>query len=448
MESPTGPGILSEAEQRAVMSKITWRLVPLLFVCYIVAYIDRINVGFAKSHLEPILGVDPKIFGFGSGLFFIGYFLFEVPSNLALNKFGARVWIARIMVVWGLVSMCFMFLTGPTMFYILRFLLGAAEAGFFPGILLYFTYWYPEKDRGKTIALFALGGVAAGAIGSPVSGALLELDGMGGLAGWKWLFLLESIPAVILGVVVLLILPNGPADAKWLTEREKGWLRRRLDEDVAKAGSAPPQRLGEVFTSGRVWLLCLMYFLLNVAGYGYEFWSPTIIRQFGEQFELAAKSDRNDLLVGFINAIPYVAAGVAMTLVGRSSDRSGERRMHVALSAVVAAAGFGLAAMASNPWMALGGLVLALAGLKSTLGPFWVMGTTSLRGSIAAAGGIAFINSVGNLGGYAGPHLVGAIKSARPDGSNVAALLVLGGALVAMGVLAMFLPARRAEKLG
>lgn len=447
MESPAGHGTLSEADQRAVMSKITRRLVPLLFVCYIIAYIDRINVGFAKSHLEPIIGTDPKIFGFGSGLFFIGYFLFEVPSNLALNKFGARIWIARIMIVWGLVSMCFMFLTGPTMFYILRFLLGAAEAGFFPGILLYFTYWYPEKDRAKTIALFALGGVAAGVIGSPVSGALLELHGLAGMAGWRWLFLLESIPAILLGLVVLRVLPNGPADAKWLTEREKGWLRGRLAEDVAKAGSAPPQRLGEVFTSGRVWLLCLMYFLMNVAGYGYEFWSPTIIRQFGEQFELAAKSDRNDLLVGFINAIPYIAAGIAMTLVGRNSDRSGERRGHVAMSAITAAAGFGIAAMASNPWMALLGLVLALSGLKSTLGPFWAMGTTSLRGSVAAAGGIAFINSVGNLGGYAGPHLVGVIKSARPDGSNMAALLMLGGALVAMAVVSMLMPAIRSKKI-
>jgi ACS family tartrate transporter-like MFS transporter len=440
METPAGT--LTEAEQRAVMSKVTRRLVPLLFFCYIIAYIDRINVGFAKPHLEPILGVDPKIFGFGSGLFFIGYFLFEVPSNLILQKVGARIWIARIMIVWGFVSMSFMFLTGPTMFYILRFLLGAAEAGFFPGILLYFTYWYPVKNRAKTIALFALGGVAAGVIGSPLSGALLELDGMGGLAGWQWLFLLESIPAVVMGFVVLWILPNGPADARWLTLREKDWLQGRLDEDVAQAGSAPAHRLRDVFTNGRVWLLCLLYFLMNVAGYGYEFWSPTIIRQFGEQFELTAKSDRNDLLIGFINAIPYIAAGIAMTLVGRNSDRSGERRGHVAVSAIAAAAGFGIAAMASNPWMALGGLILALSGIKSTLGPFWALGTTALRGSFAAAGGIAFINSVGNLGGYAGPHLVGVIKSARPDGSNMLALLVLGGALVAMAVLSLLLPGR------
>lgn len=437
---------LSETEQRAVISKITRRLVPLLFFCYIIAYIDRINVGFAKPHLEGVIGTDPKVFGFGTGLFFIGYFIFEVPSNLILNRVGARIWIARIMIVWGLVSLSFMFLTGPTMFYVLRFLLGAAEAGFFPGILLYFTYWYPEKERARTISLFALGGVAAGAIGSPVSGALLEMDGLGGMAGWKWLFLLESLPAIIMGVVVLCVLPNGPAHARWLSAREKGWLEERLQEDAAKAGKLPPQRLGEVFTSGRVWLLCLMYFLLNVAGYGFEFWSPTIIRSFGvqffgDQFDPQDQTRRNDLLVGCINAIPYIAAGIAMTLVGRSSDRSGERRGHVAVSALVAAAGFGLAATAANPVMALGGLVLALAGLKSTLGPFWAMGTRSLRGAVAAAGGIAFINSVGNLGGHVGPSLVGVIKSGRPDGSNMAALLLLGGALVAMGLLALTLKA-------
>ena len=221
--SPTAAEILTGAEQRAALGRVTARLLPLLFLCYIIAYIDRINVGFAKLHLREALGVDPAVFssvyGMGAGLFFIGYFLFEEPSNLILQRVGARVWIARIMIVWGLVSMSFMFMKGVTMFYVMRFLLGAAEAGFFPGIILYLTFWYPAKERARTVALFALGGVSAGVIGSPISGAILGLNAVGGLAGWQWLFFLEALPALLIGLVVLFILPNGPQQARWLSDR-------------------------------------------------------------------------------------------------------------------------------------------------------------------------------------------------------------------------------------
>jgi len=434
MENPS----LTEAEQRAVLSKVTWRLVPLLFFCYIIAYIDRINVGFAKSHLEPVLGVDPKIFGevfgTGAGLFFIGYFIFEVPSNLALQKFGARIWIARIMIVWGLVSMGFMFLNGVKMFYIMRFLLGAAEAGFFPGVILYLTYWYPAKERAKTVALFALGGIAAGVIGSPVSGALLRMDGIAGMEGWKWLFLIEAIPAVIMGLVVLFILPNGPADARWLSPQEKGWLLAKLGNEAKSDSGNKEKRLRDAFTSPRVWLLCLLYFLVNVAGYGYEFWLPSITKRL---------SGGNDFVVGLINMVPYLVAGAAMILVGRSSDRSGERKGHVAFSGLVAASGFACAALAQNPWLAMLGLVVALAGQKSTLGPFWALGTAYLSGT-AAAGGIALINSVGNLGGFFGPKLVGAIKD--KTGSETTALFYLGGALLILSVVALFLPGSKSPQ--
>jgi MFS transporter, ACS family, tartrate transporter len=440
MSTPTGDAIhpsrrtpdLNAAEQRATITKITWRLLPLLLFCYIIAYIDRINVGFAKLHLREVLGVSEDRFssayGLGAGLFFIGYFLFEVPSNLILQRVGARVWIARIMIVWGLVSMSFMFLKGTTMFYTLRFLLGAAEAGFFPGVILYLTYWFPARERARTVAMFVVGGVLAGVIGSPISGALLQLDGFGGLAGWQWLFLLEGIPAVIMGLVVLLVLPNRPQAARWLSPAQKDWIQGRLADDVAPSGPAPRHGLIAIFTNGRVWLLCLIYFLLNVGGYGYELWLPSIIRSF---------STTSSFVLGTINAIPYFAAGVVMLLVARYSDKTGERRGVVALAAISSAIGFALSAWFKNPYLAMAALSLAFIGLKSTIAPFWAM-TTAFLGGTAAAAGIAFINSVGNLGGFAGPYLVGVIKDRT--GSNVAALLLLGAALLGMAVFTLALP--------
>ncbi len=436
MSNPTGSRpsatVLSEAEQRATVATVTRRLVPLLFFCYIIAYIDRINVGFAKLHLREVLGVSEDKFnsayGLGAGLFFIGYFIFEVPSNLVLQRVGARIWIARIMIVWGIVSACFMFLKGTTMFYSMRFLLGAAEAGFFPGVILYLTYWFPTKERARIFAMFATGGVLAGVIGSPISGALLDLDGMGGLAGWQWLFLLEAIPAVLMGLVVLFVLPNRPQEARWLSPAQKEWIEGRLAEDAAASVSTQGHSLAAIFSSGRVWLLCLLYFLMNVGGYGYELWLPTIIKSF---------STTSSFVLGTINAIPYFAAGVTMLLVARYSDKTGERRGVVALAAVSSAVGFALSAYFKNPYLAMAALTLAFIGLKSTIAPFWAM-TTAFLGGTAAAAGIAFINSVGNLGGFAGPYLVGVIKD--QTGSNVAALLLLGAALLGMAVFTLLLP--------
>jgi MFS transporter, ACS family, tartrate transporter len=427
-----GPDGVSPVEARAILSKVTWRLLPLLFLCYIIAYIDRINVGFAKLQLQQVLGVDPAVFGrvygLGAGLFFIGYFLCEVPSNLILHRVGARLWIARIMVVWGLISMCMMFIKSTTLFYCMRFLLGAAEAGFFPGVLLYLTYWFPARDRARTVALFATGGVIAGIVGSPISGVILGLNGVAGLAGWQWLFLLEGIPAALMGVIVLILLPNGPRQARWLTAAESAWIESRIAAEAALSEQPRHQRLGEAFTSGRVWLLCLLYFLLNVGGYGYEMWLPSIVKEF---------SGTSDAVVGLLNAVPYLAAAIAMLLVGWYSDRTGHRRWPVALGAMASALGFALSGWLHNPYLAMAALILAFVGLKSTLGPFWALGTAFLSGT-AAAGGIALINSVGNLGGFAGPFLVGVLKD--QTGSNVAALLVLGGALLCMGLLALTIP--------
>ncbi len=422
---------LNDAQQQAVLTRTTWRLLPLLFFCYIIAYIDRINVGFAKLQLREVLGVDESVFGsiygFGAGLFFIGYFLFEVPSNLILHRVGARVWIARIMVVWGFISIGMMFIKSVTVFYLMRFLLGAAEAGFFPGVILYLTYWFPAKERARTVALFAAGGVIAGIVGSPLSGTILGLDGLAGLAGWQWLFLIEGIPAVLMGVVVLAILPNRPQQVRWLSEAEKGWLQARLDEEAAQPEMRQRHRLGDALMSGRVWLLCLLYFLMNVGGYGYELWLPSIVKSI-------KGFSGGYALVGLISAIPYLAAVVAMLLVGRHSDRTGERRGHVAAAAIASAVGFALSAYLGNPFLAMGALTLAFVGLKCTLGPFWAMGTAFLSGT-AAAGGIALINSVGNLGGFVGPYLVGVIQDRT--GSSRAALLLLGGFLLAMGLLAL-----------
>lgn len=429
--------MLSPDEQRKTRSKVTWRLIPLLFFCYIIAYIDRINVGFAKLHLREPLGVDEAIFnsvyGFGAGLFFIGYFIFEVPSNLILQRVGARIWIARIMIFWGIVSACFMFIKGAMMFYCMRFLLGAAEAGFFPGVILYLTYWYPAKERARVIAMFATGGVLAGVIGSPISGALLSMNGIGGLHGWQWLFLLEALPAVVFGFVVLFALPNGPKDARWLSPAEARFVEARVEADSG-GDSSQTHRLRDAFTSGRVWLCCLIYFLTNIGGYGYELWLPTIIKNF---------SGKSDSVVGLINAIPYLIAGVVMLLVARHSDKTSERRGHIAACAVVSALGFALSAYFKNPYLMMAALALAFAGQKSTIAVFWAMTTGFLSGP-AAAGGIALINSVGNLGGFVGPYVVGIIKD--KTGSNVVPLLFLGGALLCMAILTFAVrPAKRSS---
>jgi ACS family tartrate transporter-like MFS transporter len=418
-----------------VVPKVTWRLIPLLFLCYIIAYIDRINVAFAGLQLQKTFGVDTaayyQIYGWGAGLFFLGYFLFEVPSNLILHRVGARLWIARIMIVWGLISSATMFIKTPAGFYAMRFLLGVAEAGFFPGIILYLTYWFRARDRARTVALFSTAGTLAGFFNSPISGKLLQLDGVLGWAGWQWLFLIEGIPAVIVGLVVLVVLPDKPQKARWLSDTEREWIRQELARDEAQAGPGQQHRLRDVFASGRVWLLCAIYFLLNVGAYGFEMWLPQIIRGF---------SGLGEFGIGLLNAIPYLAATICMVLVGRHSDRTGERRWHVAASAFAAAAGFAASALSHNLYVSLAALALAFSGVKSMLGPFWAQSTVFLSGT-AAAGGIAWINSVGNLGGFVGPTVVGQVRKAT--GSYANGLFTLGAALVLLGFLALTLRAGR-----
>ena len=407
--------------------KVSLRLVPFLFLCYVAAYLDRVNVGFAKLGMQADLRYSDTVYGLGAGIFFIGYFLFEVPSNLLMAKVGARVWIARIMISWGLISAALMFATTPASFYALRFLLGVAEAGFFPGIILYLTYWYPAERRARIVALFMSGVAVAGVVGGPLSGWIMRaFDGDLGLKGWQWLFLLEGIPSVLLGVWTLFCLDDGIRSARWLSEDEKQYLERAIAEDGSGKASLP---LGRLFASGKVWLLALVYFLFVMGLYGVSFWLPQLVRNTGVQ---------DVFQVGLLTAIPYGVAAVAMVLAARHSDRSGERRWHAAVAAFLGAAGLALCTWyGHDTLLAMLALSLATAGILSTFPIFWSL-PTGMLGGAAAAAGIALINSVGNLAGFVSPYLVGAVKDATGSPAIgiylVAASLAAGGVLVLAGV--------------
>jgi ACS family tartrate transporter-like MFS transporter len=385
----------------AILSKITRRLIPFMFLLYIVSYLDRINVGFAALQLNQALRFDPAVFGLGAGIFFIGYFIFEIPSNLIMQRVGGRIWMARILVTWGMLSSATMFVNGAFSFYVLRFLLGAAEAGFFPGMILYLTYWFPMEARGSAVARFMTATAIAGVIGGPVSGLLLKMNGVAGLAGWQWLFLMEGLPAVVLGFLVFMILPDGPKEARWLSAQEKAWIISRVKEEGEAQRIHGHATLGEALRSGRVWTLASIYFAVVISFYGISLWLPQIVKSL---------SGVSDLLVGFIAAIPFIAASIGMVVIGRSSDQSRERRWHVAISAFAGAAGLTIAGFLKSPIAEIAALSLAAVGIWGSLGPFWAMSSEFLTGTAAAAG-IALINSIGNLGGFAGPYLVGVVRS-------------------------------------
>jgi D-galactonate transporter len=410
-------------------ARVSWRLMPFLFLCYVVAYLDRVNVGFAKLQMLADLRFSDTVYGAGAGIFFIGYFLFEVPSNLLMARFGARRWIARIMVTWGLISAALMFAGSATSFYVLRFLLGAAEAGFFPGIILYLTYWYPARRRARMVALFMSGVAVAGVVGGPLSGWIMQAcAGLYGLKGWQWLFLLEGLPSVLVGVWALFYLDDGIRAARWLAEDEKRLLEQAIADDNA---GKQPLPLAQVFRSGMVWLLALVYFLFVMGLYGVSFWLPQMIKSSGVQ---------EVFHVGLLAAIPYVVAAVAMVLAARHSDRTGERRWHAACAALAGAAGLiGATVYSDNTVLAMVSLSVATAGILSTFPLFWSL-PTALLGGTAAAAGIALINSVGNLAGFVSPYLVGAVKDATGSTSAgmlvLAASLLLGAALVVTAVTA------------
>lgn len=398
----------------SVIAKVRRRLLPFAFALYIVNYLDRINVGFAALQMNRELNLGDAAFGLGAGLFFIGYFLFEVPSNLILHRVGARAWIARIMISWGAVAMAMAAVRGAASFYLLRFILGVAEAGFFPGIILYLTLWFPSREQARAIALFMTASALAGVIGGPVSGTLLSMHGIAGLSGWQWLFVLEGLPAVILGIAVLHFFPNGPEDARWLSTNEK----RCLAEALLRDGEQPKENgLTGALASSRVWTLSALYFAIVTGLYGITIWLPQMVKDFGFL---------DNLQVGLISAVPFLVAALAMVMIGRSSDRRGERKYHVAVSAFVGALGLVLSAIAPGPLAALTALSMSAAGIWGAMGPFWSMPSAFLGGAGAAAG-IALINSLGNLGGFVGPYLVGLMRqmSHRFSGGLAAMALML-----------------------
>jgi ACS family tartrate transporter-like MFS transporter len=406
--------------------KVSRRIIPLMMVLYLFAFLDRVNIGFAALTMNQDLGFTPYIYGWGAGIFFLGYILFEVPSNVVLAKVGARLWICRIMVTWGLVSSAMAFVGGEWSFYVLRFLLGVAEAGFLPGMIFYLTHWFPAARRAKFVALFMAAVPLASALGAPISGFILGVDGVLGFKGWQWLFILEGLPSCVLGVLVLVLLPDGPAKASWLTDAEKTAIADGLARDRARNPHRVHESLWPALRDYRVVLLGLVYFGIVVGLYGIGLWLPQIIKAMGF----------TNIQVGLIIAVPYFASAGAMMLWGRHSDHTGERVWHVALPALVSAAGFIASIYLQSTVLQLCALGIACIGIYSALGPFWTLPSMFL-GSVGAAAGIALINSIGNAGGFLGPYLVGWIKGAT--GSFHLGMAALAVGLAASAVLALLL---------
>jgi MFS family permease len=407
--------------ETAVYRKVDWRLIPFLFLCYIVAYLDRVNVGFAKLQMSSALSLSDAAFATGAGIFFIGYFFFEVPSNIALKKFGARMWIARIMVTWGIVSSAMIFVSGEWSFYGMRLILGLAEAGFFPGVIYYLTIWYPSDRRSTRTAWFVTAIPLAGVIGNPVSGAIMDLfSGAHGLAGWQWLFLTEGVPSIIVGVWVMFYLDSGIDEAKWLTADEKTLLNRNLQaEETQKTETS----ILDAFKSAKVYVLCVIYFTLMIGLYGIAFWLPTIVKALGVQ---------GYWNVGLLSAIPWGFATIGMLIISRHSDQTGERRWHYALTAAAGALGLALSgAVGGNPALSIIFLSIGTFGVVGSMPLFWPIPSAFLTGT-AAATGIGIVNSIGNLGGYVGPNVAIWVKAISPDPAAamyaIAILLLIGAA--------------------
>ncbi|HET7220628.1 MAG TPA: MFS transporter [Vicinamibacterales bacterium] len=411
----------------ATIARVIRRLIPFIFICYVVAYIDRVNIGFAAEELQRDLGLSDAAYGLGGGLFFLGYCLFEIPSNLILERVGARIWIARIMIGWGLVSMAMTFVVGQWSFYAMRVLLGIAEAGFFPGVVLYLTYWIPAAERARAGALFMTAAPVAVLVGAPVSEGLLALDGALGLSGWQWLFVVEGLPAVILGMVALWYLTDRPEQATWLPAADRTWLSEHMAGERAQRALSAGTHLGALL-NGRVLLICFIYFLNTLVTYGIFLWLPRILREV---------SGLRGAGLSVITAVPFVVALVGMVLIGRHSDRTGERKGHVAACALTGALGLMLAAGFQNSALIIVlSFTLSQLGQRSVQGVFWAIPPIFLGGTAAAAG-IALINSIGNLGGFVGPTVMGWLRGL--SGSYSAGLLVLASALVLEAILVLSL---------
>jgi ACS family tartrate transporter-like MFS transporter len=413
MATATTPSASSEdALERSAIRRMSLRLLPFLIAAYFIAFVDRVNVGFAALQMNHDLGFNNTTYGIAGGIFFFGYFLFEVPSNILLEKFGARRWIMRIMVSWGIASGLTALVTGAWSFIGLRFLLGAMEAGLFPGVILYLTYWFPSAHRAKIVGIFMIAIPLSSLLGSPVSSAILGMEGVAGLHGWQWLFMIEAIPAVVLGLFTLVWLPDKPATAAWLPQAERDWLARRLAADEARIPKTPRVSLWKVLSNNRVLLLALVYAGSTASNYGLTLWQPQILKTFG----------LSNMQVGLANSVPFAFGCVAMILWGRRSDRVMERRWHTALPLFLCGAGLVACLMLTTLWPTLIALTVTLMGVYALKGPFWAITTEGLPIAISAAS-IAAINSIGNLAGFVGPFLIGYIKDAT--GSFVLGLLPL-----------------------
>ena len=410
--------------ERQVISKVMWRLIPMIIFLYILNYLDRVNVGIAKLQMKADLGMSEGVFAFGFSIFFIGYCVFEVPSNIMMAKVGARFWIARIMVSWGICSVAMMFVKGETSFYIIRFLLGVAEAGFFPGMILYLSYWIPARERSKAGAFFLTATALAQFIGQPLGTSIMKMNGVGGMTGWQWLFLLEGMPTIFIGFIVYLLLDDGPANCKWLNDDERTWLLERMhQENAAKGHGAEHHDMSLAFKDKNALMLCVVYCMLMLGFYLLQYWTPTIIKN--------VTHEPDDRYVGIFGAIPFLAAAIQMALIGKYSDACGAPAKCVSYSCFAGAVGLAVVAVffkTSAP-LTVAGLTLAAMGIFGTLGPFWALPSQYLSG-VAAAAGIALINSAGNLnGGFVGNNVMGYSKQTG--------LIVDAAALIIAGIITL-----------
>ncbi|MGI4831292.1 MAG: MFS transporter, partial [Janthinobacterium lividum] len=411
------------------------RLIPYIFLLYILAYLDRVNVGFAALEMKRDLHLSDTVYGIGAGVFFLGSSIFDLPSNLLLTKFGPRHWIARIMITWGVIATAMMLVRGGHSFEIMRFFLGVAEAGFFPGMILYLTFWFPSQERARAVAKFMTATSIAGVVGAPISSALLKLEGRGGLHGWQWLFLVEGIPTFLMGISVLFVLKDKPADANWLSADEKQWLEAELERDKKAGGASEKHSLGDAFRTPMVWVLAGVFFLDQVGVYTVNLWMPLILNNFlrsGAGTTGAMLAPQAASIIAKYATLPYIAAAMFTVFIGWSSDRRGERRWHIAGCLVLSAIGFTWAGSTHSFASALMGMVLAAMGYWSIMGPFWALPTRVLGGQ-AAAGGVAIITMVGGVGGFLGPFLTGRLRDLTHGFSGglytIAALALLGAVL-------------------
>jgi sugar phosphate permease len=426
--------LLQPVDGARLFSKIAWRLIPYLFLLYILAYLDRVNVGFAALQMKHDLGLSNTVYGAGAGIFFLGSALFDLPSNLMLVKVGPRKWIARIMISWGILATGMMFVRGPLSFYLLRFLLGVCEAGFFPGMILYLTYWFPSQQRARAIAKFMTATSIAGVVGAPISGSLLRLEGFLHLHGWQWLFLAEGIPSFLMGFSVLYLLKDKPDDAGWLSSDEKVWLDEELERDRQTGGAAAKHLLMDAFKMPMIWVLAIICFLDQIGVYTVNLWMPLILTSFlhGTGASSGSLAPADASRIATYSTIPYIAAAIFTVAVGYNSDRTGERRGHIAGCMILSAIGFGWAGATHSLSAELIAFTLAAIGYWSIMGPFWTL-PTSMLGGRAAAGGVAIIMMISGAGGFVGPYLTGRLRDLTHSFSGglytIAALALVAAAM-------------------